>query len=239
MRIPRPPHNWSVSPREAIAIQKKLAASVRSDKPDRTLRYIAGVDAAFSADGKFCLAGVVLWDKEAGAVIEQRTAARRLTFPYIPGLLTFREAPAIIEALRKLQNTPDCLMCDGQGIAHPRRLGIATHLGLIVHLPAIGCAKSRLIGDYDMPAAPRGARSPLTFKDEIIGMVLRTRDQVRPLFISVGNDIDLDTAVAITLACGRGFRLPEPTRLADQLVGREKRQRNESGLRPIKRAGGR
>lgn len=198
---------------------------VRHNKPAQRLRYIAGVDAAFTGDGKFCLAGVVLWDMEADEVVEQRTATRGLIFPYIPGLLTFREAPAIIAALRKLHQTPDCLMCDGQGIAHQRKCGIATHLGIIVGLPSIGCAKSRLIGDYAMPAKTRGSRSPLTVKGEVVGMVLRTRDQVKPLFVSVGNDIDLDTAVHITLGCGRGFRLPEPTRLADQLVGREKRKR--------------
>ena len=227
MKIPRPPHNWSVSPREAIAIQKRLAASVRQAKPDKPLRLIAGVDAAFTADGKFCLAGVVLWDTVKGEVVERRTATRRLIFPYIPGLLTFREAPAILAALRKLHRTPDCLMCDGQGIAHPRKCGIATHIGIIVGLPTIGCAKSRLIGDYAMPALSRGSRSPVVFKDETIGMVLRTRDRVKPLFVSVGNEIDLNTAVKVTLDCGGGFRLPEPTRLADQLVGSEKRKRAE------------
>lgn len=230
MKIPRPPHKWSVSPREAIAIQKRLAAAINLDKPARRLRYIAGVDAAFSTDGKFCLAGVVLWDMANGVVVEQQTAARRLSFPYIPGLLTFREAPAILAALRKLQQTPDCLMCDGQGIAHQRRCGIATHLGLIVHLPSIGCAKSRLIGDYAMPSPSRGSCSPLTRNQESIGMVLRTRDRVKPLFVSVGNHIDLETAVEITLACGRGFRLPEPTRLADQLVGRFKKERSGNFL---------
>ena len=228
MKIPRSPHGWSVSPSEANAIQKKLAASVSQEKPARRLRFIAGVDAAFSKDGKYCLAGVVLWDLEKGEVVACQTAAHPLTFPYIPGLLTFREAPAILAALRQLRQTPDCLMCDGQGIAHQRRCGIATHLGLLVHLPSIGCAKSRLIGDYDMPAAPRGSRSQLTYNNEIIGVVLRTRDRVKPLFISVGTGIDLETAVQITLASGRGFRLPEPTRLADQLVGRFKKERSGS-----------
>ncbi|MEJ2688460.1 MAG: deoxyribonuclease V [Deltaproteobacteria bacterium] len=224
MKIPRPPHNWSVSPVQAIAIQKRLAALVRDDKPTRPFRYIAGVDAAFSADGQSCLAGAVLWDMSKSVMVEQQTAIHPLTFPYIPGLLTFREAPALIAALRKLRQTPDCLICDGQGVAHPRRCGIATHLGLIVHLPAIGCAKSRLIGDYKMPAEWRGAWTPLTFKDEVIGAVLRSRDHVRPLFISIGNNIDLGSAMQTILACGRGYRLPEPTRLADQLVGRLKRE---------------
>lgn len=224
MKIARPPHNWSVSPREAIAIQKRLAGSARQTKPTKSFRYVAGVDAAYSVDGKYCLAGVVLLDMVAGEVVEHHTASRSLNFPYIPGLLTFREAPAILVALRKLELSPDCLMCDGQGVAHPRGCGIATHLGIIAGLPGIGCAKSRLIGDYRMPAAARGSRSSLTFNGEIIGAVLRTRSHVKPLFVSVGNNIDLDTAVHIVLTCGRGFRLPEPTRLADQLVGSEKRR---------------
>jgi len=224
MKIPRPPHNWSVSPKEAIAIQKRLSLSIRQNKPDRPIRFIAGVDAAFTADGRFCLAGVVLWDRKCGEVTESRSTKRRLTFPYIPGLLTFREAPAILAALRKLCRTPDCLLCDGQGVAHPRRCGIATHLGIVVGLPSIGCAKSRLIGDYRIPALIRGSKSPLTFKNETIGFVVRTRDSVKPVFVSVGNDIDLDTSVEIVLDCGRGFRLPEPTRLADHLVGEQKRK---------------
>jgi deoxyribonuclease V len=228
LKIPRPPHNWSVSPRQAVAIQKKLGRAVRQNRPARPLRYIAGVDAAFSVDGFFCLAGVVLWDLQAGAVVESRSAVRRLTFPYIPGLLTFREAPAIIAALRRLHHRPDCLMCDGQGIAHPRRCGIATHLGLLAGLPSIGCAKSRLTGTCRPPGKTRGARSALMSGDEIIGTVLRTRDRVKPVFVSVGTGLDLDTAVTITLACGRGFRLPEPTRLADQLVARDKRKRSLS-----------
>jgi deoxyribonuclease V len=228
LKIPRPPHNWSVSPRQAVAIQKKLGRAVRQNRPARPLRYIAGVDAAFSVDGFFCLAGVVLWDLQAGAVVESRSAVRRLTFPYIPGLLTFREAPAIIAALRRLHHRPDCLMCDGQGIAHPRRCGIATHLGLLAGLPSIGCAKSRLTGIFRLPGKTRGARSALVSGEEIIGAVLRTRDRVKPVFVSVGTGLDLDTAVNITLACGRGFRLPEPTRLADQLVAREKRKRTLS-----------
>jgi deoxyribonuclease V len=225
LKIPRPPHNWSVSPQQAVAIQKKLALAVSQQRPAQPFRYIAGVDAAFSADGLFCLAGVVLWDLRAGMVVESHTAARRLIFPYIPGLLTFREAPAIVAALRRLLHRPDCLMCDGQGIAHPRRCGIATHLGLLAGLPSIGCAKSRLTGTFRLPRKTRGARSALMSGKEIIGAVLRTRDQVKPVFVSVGTDIDLDTAVNITLACGRGFRLPEPTRLADQLVAKEKRKR--------------
>ncbi len=224
MHIPRPPHNWSVSPARAMAIQNRLARAVNQIQPSREIRTIAGVDAAYSAEIGLCLAGVVLWDRQSGEVIESRTATRPLVFPYIPGLLTFREAPAIIAALRKLKRRPDCLLCDGQGIAHPRRCGIATHLGLLTGLPAIGCAKSRLVGTYRPPGGFRGSISPLTVGDEVVGAVLRTRDHVNPVFVSVGHGLDLSTAVEITLDCARGFRLPEPIRLADQLVGSAKRK---------------
>lgn len=216
MKIPPPPHNWRVSPREAVAIQKRLALMVSQARPTRPLRLIAGVDAAFTKN--YCTAGVVLWDRATGTRIEQHTASRRLTFPYVPGLLTFREAPAILAALRRLRQTPDALMVDGQGIAHPRRCGIASHLGLVAGLPTIGCAKSRLTGTCQLPPETRGATSPLLLDHEIIGAVLRTRSGVNPVFVSVGHLIDLKTVVAVTLDCARTYRLPEPTRLADHLV---------------------
>lgn len=222
MKIPRPPHNWQVSPRRAAAIQQELALAVRQVKPAGPLRLVAGVDAAFTADPPACLAGVVLWDRESGTVLESYTARRPLRFPYVPGLLSFREAPAIIAALRRLRRTPDVLLVDGQGLAHPRRFGIACHLGVITGLPSVGCAKSRLTGAFQMPGEKRGDHSPLVDRQETIGAVLRTRDRVRPLFISVGHAIDLERAIELTLACGRGYRLPEPTRLADRLVANAK-----------------
>jgi len=225
MQIPRAPHNWSVTPQQAVAIQKELASAVvRHLTGQRQIRFVAGVDAAFSPDGAHCLAGVVLWDVEEQVVVEQHLASRRLVFPYIPGLLTFREAPAIIAALRKLRHLPDVLLCDGQGIAHPRRLGIASHLGLLTGLPAIGCAKSRLIGTYLEPSSEKGCVSPLLDGNERIGSVVRTREGVRPVFVSIGHRIDLATAEQVVLACAIRFRLPEPTRLADQLVGMARRQ---------------
>ena len=184
------------------------------------MRYIAGVDAAFSTDNKCCLAAVVLWDRKNHTPVEQHFAWRRLTFPYIPGLLTFREAPAIIEALRRLQRAPDVLLCDGQGIAHPRRFGIACHLGILTELPAIGCAKSRLIGKYREPGPEKGSISPLVDGEERLGSVVRTRNRVKPVFVSVGHRIDLATAEQTVLACAIRFRLPEPIRLADQLAGK-------------------
>lgn len=223
MHISRPPHNWRVSPKKAVAIQQKLAAMRRAVSPEKPLRYIAGVDAAYARDGRLCIAGVVLWSLPAGEIVEQHLAMLPLRFPYVPGLLTFREGPAIIAALRKLRHRPDALICDGQGIAHPRRCGIATHMGILVDLPAIGCAKSRLLGTYQEPGPRRGDRSPLIDKGEVVGTVLRTRDNVKPVLVSVGHNIDLVTAEQLILACCTGYRLPEPTRLADHLVAAAKR----------------
>ena len=223
MDIDRPPHNWLVSPKQAVAIQHRLALLRKETKPRKPFRYIAGVDAAFSKGTEQCIAGVVLWCIQTAKVVETHTATAELRFPYIPGLLTFREGPAIIAALRKLRKTPDALMCDGQGIAHPRRCGIATHIGIIIDLPAVGCAKSRLIGEYQEPGSEKGDKSPLLNKGEVVGTVLRTRDNVKPVFVSAGHKIDLPTAEQLILACATGYRLPEPTRLADHLVASAKR----------------
>lgn len=223
MEIPRPPHRWSLSPREAIAVQQRLAASVRVAPPPRRLRLVAGVDAAFSRDGRHCIGGVVLWDLTERAVAERQVAFRTLAFPYVPGLLSFREAPALVAALRRLRRTPDILLCDGHGLAHPRRFGIACHLGVLADLPSVGCAKSRLTGSHGDPAARRGSRRPLRDGGEIVGAVLRTRTGVKPVFVSVGHCCDLASAERLVLACGGGYRLPEPTRLADQLVAAAKR----------------
>ncbi len=190
----------------------------------RNTGLVAGLDAAFTPDKKHCIGGVVLWNSHVSKVIERHTAFRKLHFPYIPGLLSFREAPALIAALRELRTAPDLIICDGQGIAHPRRLGIASHIGVITDLPTIGCAKSRLVGEYREPGLERGSASPLLHKNELVGIVLRTRDKVKPVFVSVGHKIDLDIAWRIILDCAVGFRLPEPTRLADHLVAERKKK---------------
>lgn len=219
MKIPAAPHRWSLSPRAAVAAQRSLAARVRQAPPGGELRFVAGLDAAVSADGCLCLAAVVLWDLWEQRAVEQHLASRRLRFPYVPGLLSFREAPALMAALRRLRRRPDVLLCDGQGLAHPRRFGIACHVGVICDLPALGCAKSRLIGEHDEPARVRGARAPLRDRGEIIGSVLRTQEGARPVFVSVGHRMDLPAAEQLVLACAIQHRLPEPTRLADRLVG--------------------
>lgn len=225
MRIPRVPHSWLLTPREAIVLQKNLARRVSVVKPTAELRFVAGLDAAFSVDGQRCLSAVVLWDSQEQRIVEQHTASAKLTFPYVPGLLSFREAPALLAALQKLERTPHVLMCDGQGLAHPRRLGIASHVGIICGLPTIGCAKSRLCGVETEPARKRGSWTPLLDGGEEIGAVLRTQDNVRPLYVSVGHLCDLPTACELVLACAVRYRLPEPTRLADRLVASAKRSR--------------
>ena len=223
MKIPPAPHRWSVTPRQAIAIQKRLASLVEQGKPRANLRLIAGIDAAFSPDGRWCIAAVVLWDLCSRTVVEQHVGRRRLTFPYIPGLLSFRETPAVVAALRKLHQPPDAVICDGHGLAHPRRFGLACHVGVLVDVPTIGCAKSRLLGRYREPDTTRGSKSSLTDNGETLNTVLRTQDTVKPVFVSVGHKIDLSTAERIVLICATRYRLPEPTRLADRLVAMAKR----------------
>lgn len=220
-------------------MQKRMAQQVSPAPPDREIQLVAGLDAAFSPDGKQCLSAVVLWDVRARRVIEQHTAARRLMFPYIPGLLSFREIPALLAALRKLEQSPDVLMCDGQGLAHPRRFGIACHLGVICDLPALGCAKSRLIGTHAEPGSRRGSQAALEDKGEVIGSVLRTQDGVKPLFVSLGHRMNLVTAERLVLDCAIQYRLPEPTRLADRLVAAARRDSILSPVCPPARAGAR
>ena len=205
-------------------MQRQLAARVRPVTSRPTPRYIAGLDVAFSAEGERSIGGVVLWDRRTRQVVEQHTATRSGLFPYIPGLLSFREAPVLLAALRKLLRDPDALLCDGHGLAHPRRFGIACHLGVLTDLPTVGCAKSRLVGDWEAVGEERCARSPLRHQGELIGSVLRTRTGVKPIFVSVGHRIELGAAEQLVLDCGAGYRLPEPTRLADKLVAQVKRE---------------
>ncbi len=219
MTLSRPFHSWSLSVEEAIALQRRLAREVRSRLPARAaLRYIAGVDAAFSADGGTVVAGCVLWDRLHESVVEWRAASRRVRFPYVPGLLSFREAPAVLAALDKLGRKPDAIVCDAHGRAHPRRFGMACHVGLLTGRPTVGCAKSRLVGEHEDPPVARGSWRPLLDRGRVIGSVLRTQDGVRPVYVSVGHLIHLAAARRLVLACAVHYRLPEPSRLADQLV---------------------
>jgi deoxyribonuclease V len=204
-------------------LQRELAARVQVCPLPPGARWVAGLDAAFSRDGAYCLAGVVVFDLLEHRVIEQQWAQRRAGFPYVPGFLSFREAPALLAALRRVVHPVDVLMCDGQGLAHPRRLGIACHVGLFCEMPSLGCAKSRLVGEHGAVALRRGSSAPLFDRGECVGDVVRTRDGVRPVYVSPGHRLDRAAARSLVLAGYGGYRLPEPTRQADRYVARLKR----------------
>lgn len=214
--------DWDLTPSQAIQAQKDLAGRVRIKPLPKGVRLIAGADVSILKSQNQLIAGVVLWDLRDGKVIEQTTVRVAAKFPYVPGLLSFREAPAVLEAFATLKRKPDVAMFDGQGIAHPRRFGLASHLGVLLDMPSVGCAKSRLIGTHEEPSTQRGSWSDLTDKGEIIGAVLRSRTNVKPLYISVGHRSDLPSAIDLVLRCAIRYRLPEPTRLAHQLVTAEK-----------------
>lgn len=218
MKLPPPLHVWPRTALSALKLQSELAGRVRVQLLERWPRRIAGLDAAASPDGAFLVGGVVLWDLKTARVLEQHTVWRRARFPYVPGLLSFRETPVLLAALRRLRQPPDLLLCDGQGVAHPRRFGLASHLGVLCDLPAIGCAKSRLCGQAEEPPPHRGAFTELKSGNEIIGAVLRTQAGIKPVYVSVGHRCDLLGAIAVVLACTTRYRLPEPTRLADRQV---------------------
>jgi deoxyribonuclease V len=218
-------HDWSMDYREAVRLQKELAGRVvLADHLPRTIKTVAGVDVSYEKHGDQFFAGVVVLSFPDLRVVEEAGARDRVTFPYIPGLLSFRELPVLLEAFRHLKTVPDVILVDGQGIAHPRRLGIASHLGLWLDLPTVGCAKSRLCGEHP-PAGPRrGDSAPLCIEGNPVGVVLTTRDGVKPLYISPGHKVDIPAAAELVLACGTRYRMPEPTRLAHLLTNRLRRQ---------------
>lgn len=211
-------HRWDVSPKEAIAIQQRLRGLVRIVDDYASPRLIAGVDVGFEDKNRIIRAAIAVLDFPALNLVERAIARLPTAFPYVPGLLSFREVPAVLAAMEQLTRLPDMLLCDGQGVAHPRRLGIASHLGVLLDLPTIGVAKSRLVGTYDEPAEEKGAWQPLYDKEELIGCVLRSRSRVKPLYISPGHRIGFDAAREVVLACTTRYRLPETTRWAHRLA---------------------
>jgi deoxyribonuclease V len=217
-------HNWNVTVKNAVELQKSLAKQVKQQQFNKKLKTIAGIDCAFSDDKKNIIACAVVLSAKTFEIVETSHTVQTVNFPYIPGLLSFREAPACLAVIEKLTTIPDCFIVDGQGIAHPRRLGLASHLGLSLDVPTIGCAKSRLIGDFKQPAAAKGSASPLKDKNETIGSVVRTRSDVKPVFVSVGDKCRLNDAVRIVLDCCTKYRLPQPSRLAHQIVTRLKKE---------------
>jgi deoxyribonuclease V len=216
------PDPFPTDPAEARALQQTLRQQVLLEPLDREVATVAGVDAAFLADRVVAVACALAYPDLTP--LEEVVATAPLAFPYVPGLLSFREGPAVMAALDRLQADPDLLLFDGQGIAHPRRLGIAAHIGVLRDRPAIGVAKSRLVGEADEAALgpDKGARLPLTDHGETLGAVVRSRTRVRPLYVSPGHRVTVDEAVAWTLACCSRYRLPEPTRLADKAAARQK-----------------
>ena len=215
-------HEWNLSYSQARQVQTSLAGKVQFTPLARSPKVVAGIDCAFSKDGQKIFVAVVVLKLPELELVETTSAVRKVKFPYIPGLLSFREAPVCIAAVEKLRRAPDVFIIDGQGIAHPRRLGLAAHLGLFFDEPTVGCAKSRLTGDFEEPPLEKGAHTFLKAQSETIGAVVRTRSRVKPVFVSVGNKCVLDDAIRIVLACALKYRLPEPTRLAHQAVGKLK-----------------
>jgi deoxyribonuclease V len=213
---------WSDLIADCKRQQGEMRARVLIQPLDPLPRFVAGVDGAFSDDKQTIFAAAVVYDREARRIVEVAHAVREAEFPYIPTFLSFREGPAVLAAIRKLKHPFGAVCFDGQGYAHPRRCGLASHMGVTLDLPAVGVAKSRLIGTYEEPAAPAGSTAPLLDRQEQIGVVLRTRDNVRPVFISIGHRVDLPSAVRLAMACVTRYRIPEPTRQADIEVAKLK-----------------
>lgn len=211
-------HGWNLSPQKAIQLQQQLRERVRIIPLTAPVETIAGADISFNKYSSRVYAAIVVVELSSLNIIEEACAVSETTFPYIPGLLSFREIPALLEAWEKLKMEPDAVMLDGQGIAHPRRIGIAAHFGLFVDRPTLGCAKSVLVGKYQEPLALRGAWTPMVHHDEPVGAALRTKSNVGTVFVSPGHRLDVTAAIDITLQCNGGYRVPEPTRRAHNLA---------------------
>jgi len=211
-------HAFDLAPKAAIALQKELAGRIERQDRLGDIRHLAGVDVGFEENGRITRAAVAILDAASLMLVDHAVARRPTTFPYIPGLLSFREIPAVLDAFAGLSQPPDLLMVDGQGIAHPRRIGIASHLGLLLDLPSIGVGKSRLVGQAAAPGRDKGCWTPLVDKGETVGAVLRSRTGIAPLYISIGHRISLETALAWTQRALTRYRLPETTRAAHRLA---------------------
>ncbi|MEI7026050.1 deoxyribonuclease V [Paenibacillus sp. y28] len=214
------PPSWPLTEQEALTLQRELASKIISAGPLPDIRYLAGVDVAYSERSDQVIAAVVVLEAASHTVKESAVVQDTVQFPYIPGLFSFRELPPVIKAFEQLKIIPDLVVCDGQGFAHPRRFGMASHLGVLFDVPTIGCGKTRLLGEYNEPGALRGSFTALTDQGETIGHVLRTQDGIKPVFISVGHRISLAEASEWIIRLTPRFRLPETTRQADQLVRR-------------------
>ncbi len=211
-------HDWDVTPGEARILQKKLAVFVNGDDDLGEVHKVAGVDVGFLDQGAITRAAIAVLSFPDLDLVDQAIAHLPTSFPYVPGLLSFREIPAVLKAMEQLKQCPDLIVCDGQGIAHPRRFGIACHLGVLTGLPTIGVAKTRLIGQYKPVPATKGDWTPLYDGSELIGAVVRTRAGVKPVFVSTGHRVSLASAIHYAMGCVTRYRLPETTRMADRLA---------------------
>ena len=219
-----PLHRWNLSPAEAVQLQRQLACEViKEDQFDAPVKTVAGIDLGYDASSDSCRAVCVVLSFPQLELIESSETIMPIQFPYIPGLLSFREAPAAIKVLEKLTAPPDVILCDGQGLAHPRAFGIACHIGLITGVPTVGVAKSLLVGKFENLGERRGDTADLIYKNETVGVALRTKDKVQPVYVSVGHKISLATATALVLQCAPKYRLPETTRLADKMASYRKK----------------
>ena len=217
-------HDWQVSISQAMDIQARLAAQVSRKGDVITPRLIAGVDISVNKGEGMATGAVVVLNYPELKLVETKVVSGKLDFPYVPGLLSFRESPLILAACERLTLTPDLIMVDGQGIAHPRRMGLASHLGLLLNIPTIGCAKSRLCGSHNVLGAERGSCAEVVDRGEVIGTALRTKPGVNPVYVSIGHNVDLQVAIYWVLECCHGYRLPEPTRLAHLAAGENLKQ---------------
>lgn len=211
-------HSWTLTVEEATAIQNQLSREIITSDQLGEVKYVAGVDVGFEDNYAISRAAVAVLSFPELQLIEQAIARRPTTFPYIPGFLSFREVPVVLDALSEIKITPDLILCDGQGIAHPRRFGLACHLGLLITVPTIGVAKSRLIGQHEELPPEKGNWQPLRHRGEVIGAVVRSRTGVKPLYVSPGHRISLPTAIDYVMRCTPKYRLPETTRWADKLA---------------------
>ena len=215
-------HRWDVRYKEAVTIQQNLKSQLiihDRDLPEE-IRSVAGADISYSRHSDLFFAAVVLLEYPTMNLIEEACYRERVSFPYIPGLLSFREGPAVLKAFERLQNVPDIVIFDGQGIAHPRGIGLASHMGLFLNIPSIGCAKKRLVGSYDEVGQEIGDYADLILENQIVGAALRTKEKVKPVFISPGHKISIRSSIDVVISCCRGYRLPEPVRRAHLSVNR-------------------
>jgi deoxyribonuclease V len=226
---PRWQARWDLTPREAMRLQECLRERVVLEDKFPSIRFVAGADLAFDPATEIAFAGVIVYRFPGLEEVERRRARRKLRFPYVPGLLSFREGPVLLAAFARLRTEPDLILIDGHGLAHPRRFGIACHLGVLFDKPTIGCAKSLLVGEHAEPGARAGSTVPLVLGGERVGMVLRTRENVKPIYVTPGHRVSVDSAVELVRPCLDGFRIPKPTREADHYV-RDLRRAYQRGL---------